>query len=154
MKNFWINRGTMTRAVFLMETDKPTFSKRIYPRAVIERAIGALEPVIAARGLMGHLDHPPDSIIHLSLVSHLITKLELIGNELWAEIEVLNTPHGRVLKSLLEADADVVFATTGVGSGRCNESLDLVVSDSYKLITVNAVAKDGVSKLYPNLSEV
>ncbi|MEI8270199.1 MAG: hypothetical protein EKK64_03380 [Neisseriaceae bacterium] len=115
-------------------------NKRIYPFAVLDENVKKLIPVIEARGLIGELDHPTDSIVHFEKCSHIITKLWWEGQNLMGEGEILNTPHGRLLKSLLNDGVRVGISSRGVGNGRNDENGILVIGESYKLITFDAVA--------------
>lgn len=115
-------------------------NKRIYPFNVLDENVKKLIPIIEARGLTGELDHPTDSIIHFEKSSHVITKLWWEGNNLMGEGEILNTPHGRILKSLLSDGVRVGISSRGVGNGRSDENGILVIGESYKLITFDAVA--------------
>lgn len=81
-----------------------------------------------------------DSIVHLANASHLITKLWWEGNVLMGTGEVLNTPSGKVLKSLIESGVRVGISSRGVGNGQVNNEGVLVIGESYKLITFDAVA--------------
>lgn len=115
-------------------------NKRIYPFEVLDENVKKLNPIVDARGLVGELDHPTDSIIHFEKCSHVITKLWWEGNNLMGEGEILNTPHGRILKSLLADGVRVGISSRGVGNGRSDENGILVIGESYKLITFDAVA--------------
>jgi len=115
-------------------------NKRIYPYAVLDENFKKLTPIIEARGLIGELDHPTDSIIHFEKASHIITKLWWDGNSLMGEGEILNTPHGKILKSLLNDGVRIGISSRGVGNGRSDENGILVIGESYKLITFDAVA--------------
>lgn len=88
----------------------------------------------------GNCDHPSDSIVHFQNASHLITKLWWDGSTLMGEGEVLDTPSGKVLKSLINAGVRVGISSRGVGNGSTNEDGVLVIGESYKLITFDAVA--------------
>lgn len=122
------------------EAEAVNKNKRIYPYAVLEDNVKKLKPIIEARGLVGELDHPADSIIHFEKCSHVITKLWWEGNSLMGEGEILNTPHGRILKSLLNDGVRIGISSRGVGNGRNDENGILVIGESYKLITFDAVA--------------
>ena len=56
------------------------------------------------------------------------------------EGEILNTPHGKILKALLNDGVRVGISSRGVGNGRSDENGILVIGESYKLITFDAVA--------------
>lgn len=115
-------------------------NKRLYPYSVLSENIKGLQSVIESRGLVGELDHPTDSIIHFENASHVITKLWWEGNVLMGEGEILNTPCGKILKSLINDGVRVGISSRGVGNGKVNENGILVIGESYKLITFDAVA--------------
>jgi hypothetical protein len=122
------------------EAEAVNKNKRIYPYAVLDENVKKLIPIIEGRGLIGELDHPTDSIIHFEKCSHIVTKLWWEGNNLMGEGEILNTPHGKILKSLLNDGVRVGISSRGVGNGRSDENGILVIGESYKLITFDAVA--------------
>lgn len=115
-------------------------NNRIYPFGILDENLKKLTPIVEARGLVGELDHPTDSIIHFEKCSHVITKLWWEGNSLMGEGEILNTPHGRILKSLLSDGVRIGISSRGVGNGRTDENGILIIGESYKLITFDAVA--------------
>lgn len=122
------------------EAEAVNKNKRIYPYGVLDENVKKLVPIIEARGLIGELDHPSDSIVHFEKASHVITKLWWEGNNLMGEGEILNTPHGKILKALLNDGVRVGISSRGVGNGRSDENGILVIGESYKLITFDAVA--------------
>jgi len=124
----------------LQEADAVNKNKRMYPFDVLNSNVSRLNEVVDARGLIGELDHPSDSIIHFEKASHLITKLWWENKVLMGEGEILNTPHGKVLKSLMESGVRIGMSSRGVGNGTSNESGVFVIGESYKLITFDAVA--------------
>lgn len=115
-------------------------NRRMYPETVLKANVERLNEAIGNRGLLGELDHPTDSIIHFENASHLVTKLWWEGHTLMGEGEVLNTPSGKLLRSLIEAGVRVGISSRGVGNGQTNEEGVLVIGESYKLITFDAVA--------------
>lgn len=122
------------------EANSVNKNKRMYPYDVLADNVSKLEETIKNRGLFGELDHPTDSIIHLANASHLVTKLWWEGNILMGEGEILNTPSGKVLRSLIEGGLRVGISSRGVGQGQVNNEGVLVIGESYKLITFDAVA--------------
>ncbi|MGH7175402.1 MAG: hypothetical protein ACREGR_03535, partial [Minisyncoccia bacterium] len=107
---------------------------------VLDENVQRLCEVVKSRGLVGELDHPTDSIIHFREASHVITKLWWDGNVLMGEGEILNTAHGKQLKALINDGIRVGISSRGVGNGKVNESGVLVIGESYRLITFDAVA--------------
>jgi hypothetical protein len=135
--------GKVTKA------DVPNGNKRLYPRALLEREVAKFQEVIKQRGWMGQIGMPTSSILQFKEASHIVTRLEMEGDYMVADIEALNTPMGRVLKSMLQEDGmsdPVALRTAGVGYGRVNDEGILIIDDSFKLISVNVVsAKDAAN---------
>lgn len=115
-------------------------NKRMYPYEVLQENVERLKEAVRERRLVGELDHPTDSIIHFANASHVVTKLWWDGNVLMGEGEILNTPHGKVLKALIDDGVKIGISSRGVGNGKVNEDGILVIGESYKLITFDAVA--------------
>lgn len=122
------------------EAEAVNKNKRMYPYGVLDESVKRLQEAIDNRSLVGELDHPTDSIIHYANASHVVTRLWWEGNVLMGEGEILNTPHGKVLKSLIDDGVRVGISSRGVGNGTTNEDGILVIGESYKLITFDAVA--------------
>lgn len=122
------------------EAEAVNKNKRMYPYDVLNENVERLQESIKDRRLVGELDHPTDSIVHFATASHIVTKLWWDGNTLMGEGEILNTPHGKVLKALIEDGVKIGISSRGVGNGKVNEDGILVIGESYKLITFDAVA--------------
>lgn len=135
-----LEKGLLKFRGKFQEAEAVNKNKRMYPYGVLDENVQRLMEVVKSRGLIGELDHPTDSIIHFKEASHIITKLYWDGNILMGEGEVLNTPHGKVLKALLNDGVRVGISSRGVGNGKVNENGILVIGESYKLITFDAVA--------------
>jgi hypothetical protein len=122
------------------EAEAVNKNKRMYSYDVLNENVKKLQECVKARGLVGELDHPEDSIIHFEKASHVITKLWWESNVLMGEGEILNTPHGKILKALINDGVRVGVSSRGVGNGKTNENGILVIDESYKLITFDVVA--------------
>ncbi len=124
----------------VQEADGVNKNKRSYPRSVLEANLERLMESLEERRLVGELDHPDNSIVHFNNVSHVMTKLWWEGNNLMGEGEILNTPSGLILKALHDAGIRWGISSRGIGSGSVNENGILVIGESFKLITFDAVA--------------
>jgi hypothetical protein len=122
------------------EAEAVNKNKRLYPRVVLENNVKGMHDTVNDRGLCGELDHPTDSIVHFKDTSHLVTKLWWEGNSLMGEGQILNTPCGKLLKALIDDGVRVGISSRGVGNGKVNEEGILVIGESYRLITFDAVA--------------
>ena len=140
--------GTVKFKGKFQEAEAVNKNKRMYPFGVLDENVKRLNDHIKGRGLIGELDHPTDSIIHFTNASHIVTQLWWEGNTLMGEGEILNTPHGKVLKSLINDGVRVGISSRGVGNGKVNENGILVIGESYKLITFDAVADPSTSSAF------
>lgn len=130
------------------EADAVNKNKRTYPYDVLNTNVKGLQECIKNGGLIGELDHPTDSIVHFANASHKITKLWWEGKTLMGEGVILNTPHGKILKALINDGVRVGISSRGVGNGKVNEDGILVIGESYKLITFDAVADPSTSQAF------
>jgi hypothetical protein len=133
-------RGLVVFKGKFQEAEAVNKNKRMYPYDVLNENIKRLQEALDDRRLVGELDHPTDSIIHFANASHVVTKLWWEGQVLMGQGEILNTPHGKVLKALIDDGVKVGISSRGVGNGSTNEDGILVIGESYKLITFDAVA--------------
>lgn len=122
------------------EAEAVNKNKRLYPFTVLDVNVKRLIPSIDEGGVIGELDHPTDSIVHFKDSSHKITKLWWEGNTLMGEGVILSTPGGRILRALINDGVRIGISSRGVGNGKVNEDGILVIGESYKLITFDAVA--------------
>ncbi len=140
LKESNLEKGLLKFRGKLQEAEIVNKNKRMYPYAVLDENVQRLQEVVKARGLLGELDHPQDSIIHFKDASHIITKLWWEGHILMGEGEILGTAMGRQLNALLQGGIRVGMSSRGVGNGKTNENGILVIGEGYRLITFDAVA--------------
>jgi hypothetical protein len=130
------------------EAEAVNKNKRMYPFETLDENVQRLQAAMKVGGLTGEIDHPTDSIVHLKDISHKVTKLWWEGNVLMGEGEVLTTPSGMVLRKLINDGVQIGISSRGVGNGRVNEDGILVIGESYKLITFDAVADPSTHQAY------
>lgn len=108
---------------------------RKYSRRILEREATKYEQTeIAQNRALGELDHPESSVVNLRNASHNILKLEWKGDELWAKIEILNTPSGNILKELFKAGITLGISSRGLGSVNQLDEDTSEVQDDFQLI--------------------
>jgi hypothetical protein len=145
------NKKYIARGRFAL-CDKPTANGRLYSRSLWEKQIDRLSEKIKKRRVLGELDHPTDGKTRLTRVSHLITSLSIEGDELIGETEILNTPHGRILQSLKEADVEVGVSSRGYGSTKPPiDGIIEVDEDDYVLDCFDFVADPATQTAYPKI---
>ena len=115
-------------------------NRRKYTRDILEQNVNRLNEVIHAGALIGECDHPADSIIHFEKSSHKITRLWWEGDIVMCEGALLHSPMGMLLANLIDDKVRIGMSSRGVGSGKVDQDGVLVIGESYKLITFDAVA--------------
>ena len=78
-------------------------NQRVYPVNEIGKAVKTLNDQIQnGYSVLGEVDHPDDLKINLDRVSHMITSLKPDGNNIIGKAKILDTPNGKIVKSLLK----------------------------------------------------
>lgn len=119
---------------------------RIYEGKEIRQAVKAInEKISKGYSVLGEADHPDDLNINLDRVSHMITEMDVDGDNGIGKLKILPTPMGNICKTLLESG--VKLGVSSRGSGNVNESGR--VSD-FEIITVDIVANPSAPDAYPD----
>jgi hypothetical protein len=106
---------------------------RYYKKSLWEREIEKYRESIKENRALGELDHPESSVINLKNVSHNITDLWWNGDHVMGKIEILPTPSGNILKSLLDSGISIGVSSRGMGSLQENSGV-LEVQDDFDLL--------------------
>ncbi len=130
----------------ILRVDHVNGNGRIYPKAVIEKAVANFQSgMVLGEFWDGNGHHRKDIAIYFVNVSHEIKNIYLEGDYLKAYISILDTPRGKALKSLVK---DVSFRPFGFGHYKVNENGTVVVGNDYKLIGVDAMPTSMAVKLW------
>ena len=144
--------GPMRVRGLFQEAEKRNGNKRVYGKTLLEREINKLQPLLEDRRLVGELDHPSDEVVHLTNASHLITGLQMEGNKIMGEAEILKTPAGRVLEELLNAGVKVGISSRAVGGLTYDNDNDCYnVNENLRLITWDMVSDPSCQGAFPGL---
>ena len=132
------------KAVFLtglmQRADAQNGNGRVCPRAVLEREMKNYVKIVQERRALGELDHPEDSVVNLKNASHMVTDIWWDGNDVMGKVQVLNTPSGQVLKSLVESGVKLGISSRGLGSVHEAQG-KTVVDDDFQLICFDFVSE-------------
>lgn len=140
-----VMRGQFARS------DKATENKRLYREHLWKREFGRLGEAMSNRRMFGELDHPSDGRTKLARVSHLVTSLTVKGNEVIGEAEVLDTPNGRILKTLAKHNCQVGVSSRGYGSTKALPDGTQEVQEDFRLDTFDFVADPATKTAYPQV---
>lgn len=132
----------------LQEKDVKNGNGRIYPGEVLEKQINEyIKGPVNTSTSTGELDHPESSIINLSNVSHLITKVWWEGNDVMGELLLLNTPAGKIAQEIVMAGIPLGISSRGMGSVKqIGESVE--VQDDFELLTFDLVSVPSTPNAY------
>ena len=102
---------------------------RVYPRVILEREIRNYQKFIKENRALGELDHPDSSVVELKNASHVIKEAYMEGNIVYGVVEILSTPSGKILQSLVESGITLGISSRGVGSTRSQGDTQIVQDD-------------------------
>lgn len=134
------NGGKIVLRGTLQKADTLNQNGRIYPISVLEREIRNYQKFIIENRALGELDHPDDSVVNLKNVSHIVREAFLEGNVVKGSVEILDTPSGKILQSLIEAGVKLGISSRGVGSTQKQGDYH-VVQDDFQLICWDFVSE-------------
>lgn len=107
---------------------------RYYKKSLWDREIDKYSDSVQNRRACGELDHPESAVINLKNVSHNITDIWWEGNKIMGKIEILPTPSGNILKSLIDSGIQVGVSSRGMGSLKENNEGVLEVQEDFDLL--------------------
>jgi hypothetical protein len=115
---------------------------RIYPRHILERECKRYEQeFIGQNRALGELDHPESSVVNLNNVSHNILKIWWNGEDLMGAVQVLDTPSGKILKTLFKEGITLGISSRGLGSVKeLYKEGAVEVQDDFELIAWDFVS--------------
>lgn len=134
------NNGKVVMRGILQKADTLNQNGRIYPMAVLEREVRNYQKFIAENRALGELDHPDSSVVNLKNVSHVIKEAYLDKGVVYGTVELLDTPSGKILQSLVESGVKLGISSRGVGSVKKQGDYH-IVQDDFQLICWDYVSE-------------
>ena len=125
---------------------------RVYPVEVLAREVKKYQQLIDESRAYGSLDHPENSVIELKNACCLVRKLWWEGQDLWGKIQVLSTPDGQIIKSILNDGGTIGISSRGLGSVR-EEQGKIMVNDDFNLIAFDLVGDPSTVGAFLSISE-
>jgi len=138
-KRFVANGGMMLSGK-LQEGGVVNGNGRVYPPKVLMREVQNYKKLVKERRALGELDHPEDSVINLKNASHMVTDIWMEDNSVMGKVQVLNTPSGQVLQSLVESGVKLGISSRGMGSVSENAG-QTIVQEDFQLICFDFVSE-------------
>ncbi len=132
--------GKIVMKGILQKADTLNQNGRIYPRPILEREVRNYQKFIIENRALGECDHPDSSVINLKNVSHIVREAYFEGNTVYGTVELLDTPSGKVLQSLVESGVKLGISSRGVGSTK-KQGDYYTVEDDFQLICWDFVSE-------------
>jgi hypothetical protein len=124
-----------------MQAERKNRNGRVYPHAILSKEVDRYNTeYIKKNRAFGELGHPDSPQINLDRVSHMITSLRPEGNDFIGKAKILDTPNGKIVKSLLDGGASLGVSTRGVGSLKPANGFQLVQDDFHLATAADIVA--------------
>jgi len=133
-----VKSGVLFLTGVMQKADQENGNGRVYGKKILEREVQNYQKMIDDRRALGELDHPEDSVVNLKNASHIVTKMWWDNNNVMGKVKVLDTPSGKILKSLVESGVKLGISSRGLGSTR-KESGKTIVEDDFQLICFDFV---------------
>jgi len=112
----YIADGGMILSGIMQKADTVNGNGRVYPYGVLQKEMKNYQKLVKENRALGELDHPEDSVINLKNASHMVTSVWWDGKDVMGKAKVLDTPSGKILRSLVESGVTLGISSRGMGS--------------------------------------
>jgi hypothetical protein len=127
--------------VFLQSETKNR-NGRIYPFDILNREVERYsEEYVKSGRALGELGHPDGPSVNLDRVSHKIVELRAEGTNFYGKARILDTPMGKIAKSLLDEGVKLGVSSRGMGSLEERNGVKYV-RDDFMLATAADIVAD------------
>jgi|TARA_B100000902_G_scaffold397775_1_gene462534 hypothetical protein len=137
------NNGTKSykiKGVFL-QSDIKNRNGRMYPYETLMKEVNRYtNEFINKNRAFGELGHPEGPTVNLERVSHMIKSLKVDGKNFIGEAKIMDTPYGKIVKSLIDEGAQLGVSSRGMGSLKHQNGNNIVGDDFYLATAADIVA--------------
>ena len=124
---------------------------RVYPFEVLQREVNRYnEEYVKTKRALGELGHPDGPTVNLDRVSHRITELRAEGTNFIGKAQILDTPIGKIAKSLLDEGVQLGVSSRGMGSIDKREDANYVMDDFMLATAADIVADPSAPDAFVN----
>ena len=128
------------KGIFL-QADIKNRNARVYPMEVLEKEVGRYnKKFINEKRAYGELGHPDGPTVNLERVSHMVTELYPDGKNFIGEAKIMETPMGKIVKSLMDEGGKLGVSSRGMGSLDQKNGANYVRDDFYLATAADIVA--------------
>ena len=140
LKEFKEQHGKMMLKGIIQRANTLNQNGRVYPTSILSREIMNYQKLIEENRALGECDHPESSVVELKNVSHIVREARMQGDDVYGVIEILDTPSGKIIQSLIESGVTLGISSRGVGSTKRKGDTQ-VVQDDFQLISFDMVSE-------------
>lgn len=125
-----------------IQCDIKNRNQRIYPLELMKRIIDKYQQEsVATRRAVGELGHPATPNLNPDRLSHIIESITQDGKNFLGRAKILDTPNGRIVKSLI--DEKVTFGVSSRGAGNLRFTPQgFMVDDDFVMTTAADIVID------------
>ena len=128
------------KGIFL-QADIKNRNGRVYPMEVLQKEVSRYnKKFINENRAYGELGHPDGPTVNLERVSHMVTSLTPDGKNFIGEAKVMETPMGKIVKSLMNEGGKLGVSSRGMGSLDQKNGANYVRDDFYLATAADIVA--------------
>jgi len=116
---------------------------RMYPCGTLTKEVNRYNESFVQKGrALGELGHPDGPTVNLDRVSHKIVSLKQEGKNFIGKAQLLETPMGKIAKSLISEGVTLGVSSRGVGSLKEDHTGCKVVGEDFMLATAADIVAD------------
>lgn len=134
----------------MMEAGVVNRNKRMYNESVLKKECKRyISEYVNKNRALGELNHPSGPTVNLDRVSHMIVNLNESGSQIMGKAKILDTPMGKIVKSLIDEGAQLGVSSRGMGSLKSQGGVNIVQED-FTLAAIDIVADPSAPNAFVN----
>lgn len=137
----------------IQKSDTLNQNNRLYTKKILEREVSNYQKIVNENRALGTLDHEDSAQISLEKVSHKINKIWWEGNNVCGEIQLLDTPKGKIAQELVLGNCKLGISSRGLGEVHKNSEGVDVVDEDFSIISWDLVCEPSTPGAWLNLRE-
>lgn len=108
-----------------------------------------MKEYVTKKRALGELNHPSGPTVNLDRVSHMLVELRQDGVNFYGKAKILDTPMGKIVKSLIDEGALLGVSSRGMGSLKKVNEINEVQSD-FTLAAIDIVSDPSAPDAFVN----
>ena len=134
----------------MMEAGVVNRNKRMYNESILKKECKRyISEHVNKNRALGELNHPSGPTVNLDRVSHMIVNLNESGSQIMGKAKILDTPMGKIVKSLIDEGAQLGVSSRGMGSLKSQGGVNIVQED-FTLAAIDIVADPSAPNAFVN----